>query len=157
LFWQKLSSLLWKLSFPNTEQNIVAGWYGNDTTWRMVIDLNKIAEFGKADGTLSDIPQREIYSLCDGIIAGQGDGPLEPTPYPLGIISFTNYSLINDWVMAFLMGLPVEKIPLLNNILINDKFDFEITFDAENIVLGDLKKCKTKATPPKGWVRYFMN
>jgi uncharacterized protein (DUF362 family) len=108
-FWQKLSSLLWILSFPHPEHSIVAGWHGNDTTWRMVMDLNKIARYGKIDGTLSNNPQRFIYSVCDGIIGGQGDGPLEPEPLALGFISFTNNSLTHDRAMAILMGLPVNK------------------------------------------------
>ncbi len=69
---------MWKLSFPKKVHYLVAGWYGNDTAWRMVIDLNKIAIYGKQDGTISKTPQLQPHSLCDEIIGGQGDWPLNP-------------------------------------------------------------------------------
>ena len=118
------------------------------------MDLNKIAKYGNANGTLSDKPQRQIFSLCDGVIAGQGDGPLEPEPLPLGVISFTNVSVINDRAMALMIGLPLEKIPLLNGSL-NEELDCEITLDGERIILEDLKQYSIKAVPPKGWAGYF--
>jgi hypothetical protein len=154
-FWQKLSSILWRLSFPSPEHNMVAGWYGNDTTWRMVMDLNRIAEYGSADGTISEIPQRQIFSLCDGIIAGQGDGPLEPEPLPLGIITFSNDSLVNDRVFAKFMGLPGDRIPLLNSASQDANTDCAITLNGKTIKLEDLNKYEIKTIPPKGWVKYF--
>lgn len=154
-FWQKLSSLLWMFSFPGPEYNLAAGWCGNDTTWRMVMDLNKIAMYGQADGTLSDNPQRQIFSLCDGIIAGQGDGPLEPKPLALGLVSFTNDSFINDKAMAMLMDLPVERIPLLNSVLFKEKQECEIFLDGERIIMEDLRKYSEHAIPPIGWADYF--
>jgi uncharacterized protein (DUF362 family) len=153
-FWQKLSSLLWRLSFPGFEHSMAAGWHGNDTTWRMVLDLNRIAEYGLIDGTLSEIPQRHIFSLCDGIIGGQGDGPLEPDPLALGVISFTNNSAVNDNAMAILMGLPANKIPLLYNIPPKRKL-CRISLNGREITLDDLKLYSQKAQPPRGWVKYF--
>ncbi len=154
-FWQKLSSSLWKLSYPGPEHNIAAGWYGNNTTWRMVMDLNKIAEYGNANGTLTDHPQRNIFSLCDGIIAGQGNGPLEPEPLPLGIISFTNYSTMNDRAMSLLMGIPLNKLPLLSYNNYNEEHDCEITLNGKKIILEDLKQFAINAIPPRGWKSYL--
>jgi len=156
-FWllQKFSSLLWKLSFPGPEHQMAAGWYGNDTTWRMVMDLNRIAEYGDVSGKLKDKAQRQLFSLCDAVIGGQGDGPLEPDPLPLGIISFTNSSFLNDYVMAKLMGLPVEKIPLLYGKHMDSKLGAEIRLDNEKVTLGELQEYAIKAIPPKGWLAYF--
>ena len=42
-FWIKLSSFLWRLKRGSNVHQVAASWYGNDTTWRMVMDLNKIA------------------------------------------------------------------------------------------------------------------
>ena len=61
----------------------------------------------------SDKTNREIYSLCDGIIAGQGDGPLWPDPLPLGVISFTDNPAVNDIAMATIMGFDFRRFPLL--------------------------------------------
>ena len=114
-FYQKFSSLFWRLSRPGKVHQRAAGWYGNDTCWRMVMDLNLIIKYGRADGILADVPQREIWSLCDGIIGGQGNGPLEPEPLPLGIVSFTDSGCLNDVCMGTLMGFDVEKIYLLRS------------------------------------------
>lgn len=155
-YWQKLSSILWRLSMPGPEHRIDAGWCGNDTTWRMVLDLNRIAEYGRADGTLAQDKQRQIYSLCDGIIAGQGDGPLRPEPLPLGIISFSNDSALNDKAMALLMGFDPRKLPLLKNSNPTGGSD-TITFNGKKIHLSDLNAYALKALPPKGWINYIDN
>lgn len=155
--WQKLSSLLWVLSFPGPEHSLAAGWYGNDTTWRMVKDLNTIAAYGTADGKLDSQPQRDIFSLCDAIISGQGDGPLEPSPLPLGIISFTNDSIVNDRAMSVLLGIPFEMIPLLKNISQECEAACDITLNGENVNLASLCQYSLNARPPKGWKSYLKN
>jgi uncharacterized protein (DUF362 family) len=92
-----VSSVLWRLSRPGKEQNLAAGWHGNDTVWRMVYDLNMVALYGKKDGTLAGFPQRKIYSLSDGIIGGQGNGPLFPAPLALESLSFL---ITPSWQMS---------------------------------------------------------
>ncbi|MEA3462161.1 MAG: DUF362 domain-containing protein [Bacteroidota bacterium] len=151
--WQKFSALLWRSSLPGPEHQVAAGWYGNDTTWRMVMDLNRIAQYCDASGNMSDTPQRQLFSLCDGIIGGQGDGPLEPDPLPLGIVSFTNNSLLNDRVIAKLMGFPLDKMPLLNHH--PEDQDTEIVFNGELMSLVDLKQYAINTVPPRGWIRFF--
>lgn len=154
--WQKLSSLLWRISFPGMEHHISAAWYGNDTTWRMVLDLNKIVIYGKADGTLAKVPQRQLFSLCDGIIGGQGDGPLKPDPLPLGIVSFTNNSGMNDLAMASLMGFDVNKIPMLKTVLLaSNQQATQLLWNGKPTDLNKLKAFSVKTTPPPGWVKYF--
>ena len=155
-FWKYLSKLVWKLSFPKGVHNLEAGWYGNDTCWRMVMDLNKIAIFGKKDGTISQTPQRKLFSLCDGIIGGQGDGPLNPQPLPLGIICFTNNSSITDICMATLMDFDAQKIPLLkvagqNTIL----EDISLNLNGQPITIKDLTDLSIKTIPSPGWIDYF--
>ena len=53
------------------------GWYGNDTVWRMVLDLNRILIYGNPDGSMSDTPRRVFYSLTDALICGEGEWPFE--------------------------------------------------------------------------------
>jgi uncharacterized protein (DUF362 family) len=152
----KFSSLLWRLSFPGKLHHIAAAWYGNDTTWRMVMDLNTIAVYGKKDGTIAKQPQRLLYSLCDGIIGGQGDGPLKPLPLPLGIISFTNHSGFNDLAMAKLMGFNTAKIPLLATVKkILNKQDIHISWNDTQLTLEDLKQFSIHTIAPPGWEDYL--
>jgi uncharacterized protein (DUF362 family) len=150
-----LSRLLFKLSNPKPEQNLVAGWYGNDTIWRTVYDLNLIALYGKKDGTLSDTPQRMLYSLCDGIVGGQGNGPLSPDPLALGMIAFSNDAELMDLAVGHLFHLQLEKIPVLNQIIQNiQNREYEIFFDNNKITIDELSRYATDVIMPPGWVNY---
>jgi uncharacterized protein (DUF362 family) len=156
--WTRLAALLWKLSFPGQNHQTAAAWYGNDTTWRMVLDLNLIAVFGKGDGSIGETPQRVLYSLCDGIVGGQGDGPLKPEPLPLGILSFSNNSALNDLCMAELMQLKIEKIPLLFEAKSFIKNDINIELNNNKISkITNLENISIKTKLPPGWVGYDIN
>lgn len=154
-FWIRLSSLLWKISLPTKQHQPSAAWFGNDTTWRMVMDLNLIVNYGRADGTLADTPQRFLYSFCDGIVGGQGDGPLKPDPLNLGLVCFTNDSATADICMAKMMGLSINDIPLLmaaKSFITNPKTN--IVLNGITSSLNELEKYATNAIPPPGWVDY---
>jgi uncharacterized protein (DUF362 family) len=155
--WTKVASLLWRLSCPKDVHTIEAGWHGNDTTWRMVMDLNLIAYYGKPDGTLSNNKERMIFSLCDGIIAGQGDGPLRPEPLLLGVVSFTDNPAVNDIAMATLMGFNYSKFPLLteSNKLFSVN-DCKIFLNSKQITIADLLELSIQTDPPKGWKLYLQ-
>lgn len=151
----RLSALFWRLGRPGSEVSTNAGWYGNDTVWRMVLDLNTIAQYGKADGTLSDSPQRIIYTLCDGIIGGQGSGPLHPDPLPLGLISFSNDSYLMDEVMGRLFSLNVSKVPLLREAaILNEKKTKEFFLNDMSVDMAMIESLKTDAVLAPGWVNY---
>jgi len=153
-FWQKLSSLMWKLSFPGDLHQIAAGWHGNDTTWRMVLDLNKIALYGKSDGTIANEKQRVIYTLGDGIIGGQGNGPLEPLPLPLGVLTFTNNSIVHDSILAILMQFPIDKLQILSESEYNIS-NCSITVNSIPSSIENLRKISIKTKSPIGWKKYF--
>lgn len=154
---RRISSLLWMLSFPKPVHNLGAAWHGNDTCWRMVMDLNKIIIFGKKDGTLSNEPQRQLFSFCDAIIGGQGDGPLFPYPLPLGMLSFTNDSALNDICMTQFMGFDADKITLIK--VAKEMSDFSTaTVSLNGILLEDIDELskysiKTEAAP--GWIDFL--
>lgn len=105
--------------FGDSTKVIRAGnWHGNDTTWRMCLDLNKILFYGHPDGTLSSAPNqgtKRYLALVDGIIAGQGNGPLDPDPVPAGVILGGTNPVAVDSAAAILMGFDPERIPLLLN------------------------------------------
>lgn len=92
--------------------DLEGSWYGNDTVWRMCLDLQKILHYGRKDGTLSDCRQRTVLTITDAIICGEGNGPLSPTPVPLGMMTMgTNVAAV-EWIHARLMGLDPYRIPL---------------------------------------------
>lgn len=154
-FWVRLASIIWRSTFPDSMTRFGAGWHGNDTTWRMVMDLNLIAQYGNKDGSLSKSPVRELFSLCDGIVGGQGDGPLKPDPLNLGVIVFTNQSAYCDTSLAILMGIEIEKLPLLTAARAQElEKNVSIFLDERQIRLADLIKHKTEARMPSGWLNY---
>jgi uncharacterized protein (DUF362 family) len=155
-FWTRMGSLTWMLSFPSSEHQLGAAWHGNDTVWRMVMDLNKIIYFGKEDGSIQTQKRRDFFSIGDGIIGGQGDGPLHPDPLALGVITFTNSSVWHDICVATLMGFDFHKIPLLKEGISMDRGEkIEILLDKQAIKVDDLRKIAVKTIPPPGWVKYF--
>ena len=94
------------------DDNYEGSWHGNDTVWRMTLDLQRVLRYGKKDGTLADSPQRGVLTVTDAIIAGQGDGPLSPTPIELGMMTLGMNSAAVEWVNALLMGLSPNTIPV---------------------------------------------
>ena len=76
----------------------------------MVMDLNLIATQGKLDGSISNTAERSLYTICDGIIGGQGNGPLSPEPLPLGIITISNDYFLMDEIVGYLLNLNIDKI-----------------------------------------------
>ena len=91
-------------------------WYGNDSIWRMVYDLNMIILFAHADGgKLRAEPQRTVLSIMDGLIAGEGNGPLQPLPVTATALLASRNPFLIDFAMAKLMGFDVRKIRLLDH------------------------------------------
>lgn len=103
--------------FGDTEAVIRSGnWWGNDTVWRMCLDLNKIAVYGNRDGTFRpDLPtqRKRHYVMVDGIIAGEGSGPANPDPVAAGIVVFGLNAPSVDAACAYLMGYDPERIPIV--------------------------------------------
>lgn len=156
--WAYISKVIWMISFPKKVHSLSAGWYGNDTTWRMVMDLNRIAVFGRPNGTLSPTPLRSIYSLCDGIVAGQGDGPLSPEPLALGFIAFSNDSATTDICFGTLLGFEIDKVPLLKAAFSTIDFEnLELSLNGHKLTISHLKKFAIAARLPVGWLNYREN
>lgn len=92
--------------------DIEGGWHGNDTVWRMCLDLNKVLLYADAQGCLRDVPQRALLSVCDGLVAGEGDGPLRPDARAFGTLLAAVNPAALDWLAALVMGLDPARIPI---------------------------------------------
>lgn len=86
-------------------------WYGNDTIWRTTHDLVRIITYADKEGVLRDEPQRRVFAIADAIIAGEGEGPLEPTPRHAGFLAAGEDLPALDYTMTILMGLEPQCIP----------------------------------------------
>ncbi|MCH7879334.1 MAG: DUF362 domain-containing protein [candidate division Zixibacteria bacterium] len=92
-------------------------WSGNDTAWRMVIDLNRILFLADEKGVMRETPQRGYFSIVDGIIAGEGDGPLDPDPRTAGIVLAGHSPIPVDLAAMTLMGFDYRKLRLYDYIV----------------------------------------
>ena len=113
--YQKLvQPLLDRLHRDDPHAKIEDGdWYGNDTVWRMVLDLNTLLFYADRQGVLCDQPQRRYFSLIDGIIGGAEEGPLKPRPQPAGLLVAGFNPVVVDMVSTRIMGFDYRKIPMI--------------------------------------------
>ncbi len=108
-----------RVAFGDTDTDRIrsGNWYGNDTTWRMVLDLNRALRYADGDGRLHDSPQRRYFSLVDGIIGGEGNGPMGSDPRRSGVVVAGVDPLAVDLTCARIMGFNYRQIPVLANAL----------------------------------------
>jgi uncharacterized protein (DUF362 family) len=92
---------------------VEGAWHGNDTVWRMVMDLNLIARFADRSGALQPVEQRRLVHVVDAVVAGDGDGPLASSSLPLGLVLAGESAAALDWVGARLLGFAPERVALV--------------------------------------------
>ncbi len=95
-------------------------WYGNDTVWRMVMDLNTLMLYADKNGRLCEYPQRRFFSIVDGVIGGMEEGPLTPRPAYSGVVLGGFNPVAIDMVGARIMGFDITRIPLIQQSRIRD-------------------------------------
>lgn len=135
-------------------------WYGNDTIWRTILDLNKLIIYTDKNGMLTDAPQRKIFNICDMIISGEKEGPLLPSDKKVGLVVAGFNQLNNDYVIAQIMGFDPKKIKYIENgykledlkISADNKFN---VYD-ENGLVKDMKKYNKHFKATDGWKDYLQ-
>jgi len=101
-------------------------WYGNQTIPRTIVDLFYIINFADKNGELTDTKKkRKTFTITDGIIGGEGDGPLRPVRKETGVLVASEDFIANDLIVSYIMGFNPSKIPtfsfsLKSKININD-------------------------------------
>lgn len=90
-------------------------WPGNDTIWRMVVDLYQCA-MGKTGG-------RRCFSIVDGIMAGEGAGPFGVTAKYADCLIAGRDLLAVDMVAARYMGIDPAKVRYLEYFM--EELDFD--------------------------------
>jgi len=101
-------------------------WYGNDSAWRMVVDLLKCFYFMDLAGRLHGSLQRRMFSIIDGIIGGENKGPLVPDAKRAGVLLAGKNLLAVDLVATRLMGFDPMKLKIFRKTLEDSRFDFGI-------------------------------
>jgi len=119
----------------NTDTVRSGNWYGNDTTWRMVHDLNRILLYADAEGHVHGRPVRRFFSVVDGIVGGEGNGPLDATPKRAGMIIAGGNPVAVDLACAALMGLDCERLPMLHRAFDPHALPL-VAFEADDVTLA---------------------
>jgi uncharacterized protein (DUF362 family) len=112
-------------------------WSGNDSAWRMTVDLAKLFFFSDKEGNIRPEPARRFFSVVDGLVGGEGEGPLAPTPIRAGCIVAGENPVAVDLVAARLMGFDVHRIRQFSLIGLQDwDFGLRNPEDIEAVVDG---------------------
>ena len=141
------------------DPNLEGSWYGNDTVWRMSLDLQRILRYGSLNGSLSSAPQRTVVSITDAIVAGEGEGPLANTPKPSGFLSGGLNTAALEWVHARLMGFDPLKIPIVKEAFGVFSFplarftpsEIKVRVEEKIIPVADVYPIGKPFAPPRGW------
>ena len=99
------------------EQFSEGSWYGNHTISKTITDLNKIAFYADKEGkmpTAGHKKARRYLIVADMVIAGDGQGPLSPSPNPVGLIGVGENPVAFDEVIATLYGAKMEYMHTIN-------------------------------------------
>jgi hypothetical protein len=105
-------------------------WQGNDTCWRMALDLNRALLFANRDGTLRTRTQpKRYFCIVDGIVGGQGNGPIDPDPVFSNVLIAGENPAEVDAVAARLMGFEIERLPIVIR-----------AFDAHDLIAQPLRE-----------------
>jgi uncharacterized protein (DUF362 family) len=128
---------------------IDGSWEGNNTLWRTILDLNRILFFAGRDGQLRGEPQRRYLTIVDGIVAGEGEGPLGATPVRAGLLFGGFDPGLVDAVAARVMGFDPTRIAMIRESLEGGLLPGSSLGGVEHIVDGPLPSRPFK--PPRSW------
>jgi hypothetical protein len=129
--------------------SVAGAWWGNDTAWRMAIDLARIVEHCDANGVMHEEKVRSHWSLIDGVVGGEGRGPLRPDPVESRTIAFSDDAVLADFAAATLMGFDPLAVPHVRHAWRNARARVVV-----NGVEGDMslmQPCVVRYEPPPGW------
>lgn len=119
-------------------------WFGNDTLWRSILDLNRILCYGNLNGLIEPLKKKRLIYIVDGVIAGQGEGPMSPSPFQSNVIIAGINPLAVDCVCTKLMGFDYKKIPSIANAFNLNEFPL-VKFSYNDIeVASDIDKFNKK-------------
>lgn len=159
---KRLRGIETRLTDPKADSKrfYIAGgaWHGNDTIWRMIYDLNLIIQRADRTGSIQTEPQRNYYCIVDGLVSGEGNGPLQPLPKETGWLVCGDDPFAIDSALSWLMGFDPRKVPITAR---RKEFngrdwggfeleDLQLELDGEQIRLLE-SSINFQFAPPPGW------
>jgi uncharacterized protein (DUF362 family) len=137
-------------------------WYGNRTTWRMCCDLNRCLYYSDRNGLHLDsaMPVRTVLTIIDGVLAGEGEGPLAPTDVPLGAILAGTDPIAVDLVAVRLMGFDERKLAKLHEPMRDAGPRITAVRAGSDVRVGEVlngsKEVRDRALQEISWERKFV-
>jgi hypothetical protein len=132
-------------------------WEGNDTCWRMATDLYNLFVKDLSGLRQKKEFQTKTFSVVDGVLAGEGDGPFCPSSKEGHIIVAGQDLLLVDCVGVRLMDFNLEEIRYLKHLIKDNNIDLKqvrvISEDLDVDDFFDSDKSYLKFKPPTGWNR----
>jgi len=138
---------------PGEYQSVSDGsWYGNDTLWRTILDLNIVLLYSS---------NKKYLAIADGLIAGHKESPLCPTPLPSGLCLGGKNPVALDAVASALLGFDFNKIQQIREGFCLTQFPL-VKFSPHDIEIVGLPEVKNlqqlydshfyiQAEPSFGW------
>jgi uncharacterized protein (DUF362 family) len=149
-----------QLEKKSSHENYRGAWDGNDTCWRMATDLYRAFVQDAAGWREARDRQMKFFSVVDGVLAGERNGPFCPTGKRAEVI-LAGADLLNvDCVAARLMDYDVRQIRYLNDLLCEDEADprgidvVSDDFDVTDFFSGGARYLQF--APPSGWPRLAL-
>jgi len=137
-------------------------WYGNRTTWRMCCDLNRCLYYSDARGLHLDAPApvRTVLTIIDGVLAGEGEGPLATSDVPLGAVIAGTDPVAVDLVAVRLMGFDERKLEKLRGPMEDEGPRITAVRRADDVRVGEVARGAARpvdrALDEIGWERPFV-
>jgi uncharacterized protein (DUF362 family) len=163
-YLRKVDFILRKFIIRVLGNNVGGGWFGNDTAWRMALDIARIVTYADKSGKLCNAPQRVHLSLIDGIVGGEGNGPLSPKPVNSGVLIFSDNLAAGDRVACRLMGYNPSIIPIVKQAFRQTKYPLcqneinhrMVIYKGAEVTEADLQPVVDRPfLPPNGWRKYL--
>jgi uncharacterized protein (DUF362 family) len=106
----------------------------------MCVDLNRCLYYSDATDAHLDAPApvRTVLSVMDGIVAGEGEGPLAPRDVPLGAVLAATDPIALDLAALRLMGFDEQRVPKIREPMRDEALRITDVRDPSDVAVFDV-------------------
>jgi uncharacterized protein (DUF362 family) len=148
-----IGCILIKNRLNSSEIEIGGSNPNNDTLWRAILDVNKILFYADKNGNMKNTQQRKYFSIVDGIIGGEKNSPLAPSPKETKLIIGGFDPVAVDYISTEIMGFDYIKIKTITNAFKLMKYPLGITNPSEITTIGEWSS--GHFIPPTNWIGHI--
>jgi uncharacterized protein (DUF362 family) len=128
----------------------------------MCCDLNRCLYYSDREGLHLDAPEpvRTVLTIIDGVLAGEGEGPLAPGDVPLGAILAGTDPIAVDLLAVRLMGFDEQKIAKLREPMVDEGPRITAIRSSDEVCVGevtpDANDVRDRSLEEISWQRSFV-